>query len=264
MLRSAQNACARLNELGAWLEVHSSEEWDTSLLEFLEVSLALGPTRSTYGTDWNGVRSWLRRRREIADARWQEDGGALADALRSAVSSEGAGVSAVEPFQSEGARDSAVRLMTLHAAKGLEFRRVFICGANEGLLPLSMSKGSYDARAEERRLFFVGLTRARDGVEISWLRAPGRPDVEPEPSSFLSLLPASCVDWLDSAALAERTRVVDAEAGLACGDGVRHKKYGTGVVVDVGPRIRVRFDGFGEKRFTPGPLCPLIPAERAP
>lgn len=72
----------------------------------------------------------------------------------------------------------AVRLYTLHGAKGLEFPVVFLCGVNEGLLPLSAA----DADAEEeRRLFYVGMTRAKDELILTTSGAP---------SPFLSDLPA--------------------------------------------------------------------------
>jgi DNA helicase-2/ATP-dependent DNA helicase PcrA len=69
---------------------------------------------------------------------------------------------------------SGVTLSTLHAAKGLEWDAVFIVGAAEGLLPFSMS-ATPEAREEERRLLYVGVTRARDYLQISWARrVPGK------------------------------------------------------------------------------------------
>lgn len=75
----------------------------------------------------------------------------------------------------------AVRVMTLHAAKGLEFPVVFLCGVKEGSIPLESSKGKSDLQ-EERRLFFVGITRAREELILT---VPGKPSV------FLSDLPAA-------------------------------------------------------------------------
>ena len=63
-----------------------------------------------------------------------------------------------------------VSLMTLHAAKGLEFENVFIVGVEDGLLPHERSRDSEDELEEERRLFFVGMTRAKDNLQISYAR----------------------------------------------------------------------------------------------
>ncbi|MFH1616090.1 MAG: UvrD-helicase domain-containing protein [Planctomycetota bacterium] len=65
-------------------------------------------------------------------------------------------------------QSDAVALMTLHAAKGLEFDNVFIIGLEEGLLPHQRSSGNNDELEEERRLFFVGITRARKNLYISY------------------------------------------------------------------------------------------------
>lgn len=77
----------------------------------------------------------------------------------------------------------AVTLMTLHGAKGLEFPVVFLCGIREGVLPLE-SKGRPSDPEEERRLFYVGMTRARDELIL----LTGR-----EPSPFLADIPAGRV-----------------------------------------------------------------------
>jgi DNA helicase-2/ATP-dependent DNA helicase PcrA len=63
-----------------------------------------------------------------------------------------------------------VALMTLHAAKGLEFENVFIIGLEEGLLPHERSYDDEEEMEEERRLFFVGMTRAKTGLNLSWAR----------------------------------------------------------------------------------------------
>ncbi|MFR6343678.1 MAG: 3'-5' exonuclease, partial [Christensenellales bacterium] len=73
----------------------------------------------------------------------------------------------------------AVSLMTLHAAKGLEFPVVFLCGAQEGTLPLVPPTGACDLE-EERRLFYVGMTRAQQSLTLLYCE---------KPSPFLSDLP---------------------------------------------------------------------------
>ena len=90
-----------------------------------------------------------------------------------------------------------VKLMTLHASKGLEFTHVFIIGVNDGLIPLS--GGSVDAKEEEQRLFYVGMTRAREFLELSYYTNPGRARVFPGPGSYLSRIPGKLIRQEDAA-----------------------------------------------------------------
>ena len=81
--------------------------------------------------------------------------------------------------------------MTLHAAKGLEFESVFLVGLEEGLLPHSRSLSGEDALEEERRLCYVGMTRAMERLHLSWARSRqvfGQRRVA-EPSRFLAEIP---------------------------------------------------------------------------
>jgi ATP-dependent DNA helicase Rep len=89
-----------------------------------------------------------------------------------------------------------VRLMTLHGSKGLEFPHVFLAGVEEDLLPHrnSLDEG---AEAEERRLMYVGITRARETLTLSFARHRRRYDeaISCEPSRFLEELPKDLLDW---------------------------------------------------------------------
>ena len=84
--------------------------------------------------------------------------------------------------------------MTLHMAKGLEFKTVFVVGCEEGLLPFTLTKGDADIE-EERRLFYVGMTRAKD--ELILLHARNRflygRRLSGTPSSFLAEIPQELV-----------------------------------------------------------------------
>ncbi|MCR4418703.1 MAG: ATP-dependent helicase [Clostridia bacterium] len=112
-------------------------------------------------------------------------------------------------WERPGARTGpdAVSLMTLHAAKGLEFPVVFIAGVEEGLIPLpergDEGRGGADPD-EERRLFYVGLTRAQEAVVLVSCRTRTRRGsrVETRPSPFLREIPGECL---------ERVRVDGAE-----------------------------------------------------
>ncbi|GIX21989.1 MAG: ATP-dependent DNA helicase Rep [Gammaproteobacteria bacterium] len=101
----------------------------------------------------------------------------------------------IERNEGERARD-AVQLMTLHAAKGLEFDHVFLVGLEEGLLPHQNSLEG-EAVEEERRLAYVGLTRARRGLTLTYARRRKRQGewIDSTPSRFLDELPADALRW---------------------------------------------------------------------
>ncbi|MGN6547237.1 MAG: 3'-5' exonuclease, partial [Aureliella sp.] len=93
----------------------------------------------------------------------------------------------------------SVTLMTLHAAKGLEFPVVYIIAVEENILPHQRSKDDPHAIEEERRLLFVGITRAKDQLQLSYARRRSFRDAETPgiPSSFLMELPRGEMTWLD-------------------------------------------------------------------
>jgi len=99
---------------------------------------------------------------------------------------------------------AAVTLATMHSAKGLEWDHVYIVGLTEGMLPIAYAK-SFDAIDEERRLLYVGITRARRRLELSWPRQGGGYRGEREPSRFLQEL-GTRTRGATGAASASRTR----------------------------------------------------------
>ena len=102
---------------------------------------------------------------------------------------------------------AAVTLATLHSAKGLEWDEVHIVGLSEGMLPIAYAKG-LDAIDEERRLLYVGITRARRRLSLSWARAGGAHRGEREPSRFLQELSTRTRDAARAAATAGARPVV--------------------------------------------------------
>ena len=96
----------------------------------------------------------------------------------------------MEQQEEERASGDAVQLMTLHAAKGLEFPHVFLIGMEEGLLPHrnSLEDGAIE---EERRLAYVGITRARETLTLTWARQRRQygEKIDTTPSRFLDELP---------------------------------------------------------------------------
>jgi DNA helicase-2/ATP-dependent DNA helicase PcrA len=111
------------------------------------------------------------------------------------------------PFQAASNQDSLlieqkkpIRLMTIHAAKGLEFKNVFIPGLEKGLFPCLAPTRPYfnGEKEEERRLFYVALTRAQEKVFLSWCRFRtvfGTKQIN-QPSQFLEDIPKNLMKWL--------------------------------------------------------------------
>jgi len=157
-----------------------------------------------------------------------------------------------------------VRLMTLHAAKGLEFPVVFIAGLEEELLPhgraVAESAGD-EGLEEERRLFYVGMTRAKDRLHLSYAgqRMHFGQTSARLPSRFLEEIPGELVEGHEPEAEAEDVLgVYEAPAAqygaLAVGDRVRHAHFGEGRIErllgsGVNARATVRFPGHGNKEL---------------
>ena len=146
--------------------------------------------------------------------------------------------------EAEPSRD-AVSLLTLHAAKGLEFSLVCIAGMEEGLLPHRRSLEDDRELAEERRLCYVGMTRAKDRLVLSY--AAGRLALAGTslgvPSRFLDDIPPDLVVVRPTR---EAQRRPPAELAVAVGERVRHRRWGEGSVervetVDGGRYVTIRF-----------------------
>ena len=88
--------------------------------------------------------------------------------------------------------NDTVKLMTLHASKGLEFSHVFITGVNYGLIPLQTK--CFEEEEEEQRLFFVGITRAKEHLELSYYTSPGQYRAASGPSRYLRMIPGNLIE----------------------------------------------------------------------
>ena len=160
--------------------------------------------------------------------------------------------------------EDCVQLMTLHAAKGLEYPVVFLTGLEEGLFPHRMSADDADRLEEERRLCYVGLTRARQHAVLTWAekrRLHGKEHFG-APSRFLNELPADCLQHVrprmtvSRPQMAVRSGLEGTDASQApafrLGQRVRHPKFGDGIVLQYegqGPsaRVQVNFSDAGTK-----------------
>ena len=190
---------------------------------------------------------------------------------------------ALESAGGEGEAGETVNLMTVHAAKGLEFVAVYVAGLEEGMFPTALSLDSFNPAAieEERRLMYVAVTRARQELFLHYAEKRmvyGQTQTRP-PSRFLHELPA---DALSAAAannyvapaIVKRHAIVKAAAAPAApaedmtnvpyrpGEVVRHPKYGTGVILRREGRgeelkVDVAFKKVGKKTFLVA-AAPLI------
>ncbi len=172
------------------------------------------------------------------------------------------------------ANDDCVQMMTLHSAKGLEFPLVFLCGMEEGLFPHQMSLDEPGRLEEERRLCYVGITRARQQLVLTCaerrrLHGQERYNL---PSQFLRELPPELVREVRAraaqpfaspfagdrsasgfgAGLGSASSGEGIPVGLRLGARVAHAKFGRGVVTNTegsgaSARVEVRFEDYGSK-----------------
>lgn len=150
------------------------------------------------------------------------------------------------PDNDEAAEQGVVTLMTLHTAKGLEFPVVFLTGLEDGTFPHLRALGDPKELEEERRLAYVGITRARQRLHLSRAAvrsAWGAPQYNP-PSRFLDEIPGYLVQWQrDAAATEVRRPSRPAVATLASRPGVRSP--GNRPVIALHPGDKVTHDSYG-------------------
>jgi DNA helicase-2/ATP-dependent DNA helicase PcrA len=143
----------------------------------------------------------------------------------------------------------AVTLMTLHAAKGLEFDTVAMAGLEEGLLPHSRAAGKETELEEERRLCFVGMTRAKRRLQMSRAAVRTQRGMRERTieSQFLRELPEDAVEVHDFAGFDDFTGGHDAGYGHGC-DGPHLDPYDDGTSLEIGTKVRHPTFGIGEVR----------------
>ena len=160
--------------------------------------------------------------------------------------------------------DDAAQLMTMHSAKGLEFKLVLLTGLEESLFPHGRSMESASQLEEERRLCYVAITRAMEKLYITHAesrRLHGTDTFNP-PSRFLREIPKELIDEIRPRAQTnipynrksfnETKMEFEEEIGIALGQKVKHKKFGEGIVLNYegsgdSARVQVNFDEFGTK-----------------
>ncbi len=160
--------------------------------------------------------------------------------------------------------EDAAQLMTMHSAKGLEFKLVLITGLEESLFPHGRSMESASQLEEERRLCYVAITRAMEKLYVTHAesrRLHGTDTFNP-PSRFLKEIPKDLIDEIRPRAqtnipynrkdFSETKIEFEQEIGIALGQKVKHKKFGEGIVLNYegsgeSARVQVNFDQSGTK-----------------
>ena len=262
------------------------------LFTYFGLRETLHPSSSGYAEDESLVMDFLEKMCASCNKEVQSSGGSFSGAVREFVNSSAlygmktdagektpGNMSAHEEAGADtdgGERTAAtgrVKLMTLHASKGLEFDTVFIIGVNQGLIPLRCK--NFEQEEEERRLFFVGITRAENDLELSWYTNPGERGVIGEPSRYLRMIPEQLLDYgntgkqesvrtgagTDGAGrksdLRQLRRQVQDQIRLKREAAQkpevvrgRHRKYGEGILVSEDEMmIEAEFEGYGRKQF---------------
>ncbi|HMB56267.1 MAG TPA: DNA helicase II [Arenimonas sp.] len=156
--------------------------------------------------------------------------------------------------------EDGVQLMTLHSAKGLEFPLVFLVGLEEGLFPSNRSSEESGRLEEERRLAYVGLTRARQKLTLSYAESRRLHGMEMigMPSRFLREIPAALLHEVrpkvnvSRPGFSPRYEESPAAGALRLGQRVHHASFGNGIVMDsegsgAHARVQVNFEDAGPK-----------------
>jgi len=163
--------------------------------------------------------------------------------------------------------EDCVQLMTMHSAKGLEFPLVFMSGMEDGLFPHQRSVADPNGLEEERRLCYVGITRAEETLYITYAEQRRLHGIDnfSQPSRFIGEIPSEYVEEIRPRVQVSRPMTAPrsprsgstplrpgAEVGIRLGQRVRHKKFGDGVILNcegqgAHARVEVNFETAGTK-----------------
>lgn len=254
--------------INTYSEITKSEE----IYDYFEFDKYIRPTAATYKEDKESICTLL----DIIMEYVREKQMPFINGLRDFINSSA--LYGVNILQKDINNDKdSVKLMTLHASKGLEFSYVFITGVNYGLIPLHTRDIEEE---EEQRLFFVGITRAKDYLELSYYTNPDYQRVASGESRYIYMIPQKLIQndkvKSESVNLQElKKQIQEAKAegkkeekavvepvnhkeeamvvkpvNVESIKQVSHKKYGTGKVLkEDDMMIEVEFENYGVKEF---------------
>jgi DNA helicase II / ATP-dependent DNA helicase PcrA len=233
------------------------------LYEYFELDKYIRPTSATYKEAKDSICTLL----DIILEYVKEKRRGFLEGLKDFINSSA--LYGVNILQREiNSEMDSVKLMTLHASKGLEFSYVFITGVNYGLIPLQTR--NEEEEEEERRLFFVGITRAKDHLELSYYTNPDFYRSTAGESRFIRMIPQHLIqnDAVKSEvvnlqelkkqiqkSIEEKKVILKEETSVTSENSiavkkVTHKKYGIGKVLKEDEMtIEVEFENYGIKEF---------------
>jgi len=159
-------------------------------------------------------------------------------------------ISLISPADTSDGESGGVNLMSLHSAKGLEYENVFIIGMEEGIFPHARSLGENDQLEEERRLCYVGMTRARERLYMTYAfsRLLFGQRLINKPSRFVEEIPDHLLQFVG-----KEKRSEPSLQAVYPGEIVFHDKWGEGMVIEVEGKdenaiATINFEGLGTKR----------------
>ena len=265
LIASGRLPARSANTLSAFLALIEALAQDTNGFELADLT--------DYVLQHSGLLDHYKKDKgERAEAR-MENLGELVSAARNFHYDEDDGMDALSAFLAHAALEAGegqarasedcVQLMSLHAAKGLEFPLVFLTGLEEGLFPHQRSLEEPGRLEEERRLCYVGMTRAMRQLYLTYAESRRLHGSEhyANPSRFLGEIPTELIDELRAQPQLARpwgrgartnTEGAGASPAVRLGQRVRHEKFGEGVVTSCEgrgehARVQVNFQGAGSK-----------------
>lgn len=230
-----------------------------SFFEYFSLNTYLKPTSSTFSEDKEYIDIFLNNLKNFIKSNSFDDFEGIKEYINSSALF---GSQIID--EKINMENNSIKLMTLHASKGLEFNYVFIVGANEGLIP--MKSNSCEEFEEEKRLFFVGITRAKNNLEISYITSPSGYGVFGNRSRFIDMIPSHLKqmkfnenisnNFIKDMVKEVKREIIDTTIETQENSSktlVNHHHYGNGYIESIEDGIiKVVFDNYGEKEFIEG------------
>jgi len=258
--KESKNFAKKMLEFETWINNRTYNDI-SKIFDFFDLEINLKPASSSYPDDVNIIKKFLDTTAQYL--KLNNNTQDIKASLLSAINQ-----SFLDGYQIFGEyidpNSEKVKLLTIHSSKGLEFRYVFVSGANNGLIPLNLFSVGPDRLEEEKRLFFVAMTRAKDYLEISYHTVPEGWNSYPEPSIYLNEIPKNLLEFKDVKEVKKQTLNVDNKSyeksdQWYVGQCIKHPKYGTGIISKITKgNIICNFDNLGEKSFSEN-FLPILP-----